>query len=106
MDQIDLTKNEELQKALKEFEEKNAEDEAQSLPKEKPPKSSKLAQWLVSHSGGVIKDETQAEYALLAFVLISLAISGAVFFSGGVSTEEPPTSSFIQEAGSARDFLP
>ena len=106
MDQIDLTKNEELQKALQEFEEESAKEEEEMKPVEKIPETSKLANWLVEHSRGLIKDEQQAQYVLLAFCVISLIISGINFFSGGPDSGPPPSQDFIESAGSPRDFLP
>ena len=43
----------------------------------------KLADWLVNHSGGIIKDEAQASYVLLGLVIVAIIISLFLFFGGG-----------------------
>ncbi|PIR69855.1 MAG: hypothetical protein COU47_00240 [Candidatus Niyogibacteria bacterium CG10_big_fil_rev_8_21_14_0_10_46_36] len=40
------------------------------------------AGWLLQYSGGLIKNEMQANYAMIGFAVIALAISFFVVFSG------------------------
>ncbi|MFZ2149875.1 MAG: hypothetical protein WAV15_01825 [Minisyncoccia bacterium] len=85
---IDLTKNAEIQNALREFEIKNAEEEAKRIPVKKEPESSKLAHWIMKHSGGAVKEERQAEYVMLVFVVVCLGVSAFLFFTGGAPSNE------------------
>ncbi len=48
---------------------------AQSLDSQK---SNKLALWVIKNSGGSIKNETQANYVLIVFIVVSVA--AALFF--------------------------
>jgi len=43
----------------------------------------KLAGFLVKYSGGLIKDENQASYVILGFVVAAIIISLFLFFGGG-----------------------
>ena len=80
MDDLDLTKNEELQKALQEFEEEYAKEEEEMKPPEKVPQSSRLAQWMIKHSQGKITTEKEAEYVMLGFVVLALLASALMVF--------------------------
>jgi len=62
----------------------------------------KLAEALVKYSGGLIKDESQADYVILGFVVVAIIISLFLFFgrgSGGESRENlfPPGSSALEK---------
>ena len=60
----------------------------------------KIVGWVTKYSGGVIKDERQAEYFLLAFAVVSFLISAYLFFGGTKKTTPIPInidqSQFIQ----------
>lgn len=43
----------------------------------------KIVQWIMRYSGGLIKDEKQASYILLAFVVLVIVISLLLIFGGG-----------------------
>ena len=104
---IDLTKNPVLQEALKEFEVKNAEQEVVSQPAaSQKAEAPKMIIWVMAHSGGLIKDERQAEYALLGFTAIAIIASLFIFLKSGPSTEPPPLTPLIEQAGSPADLLP
>jgi len=48
------------------------------------PGTPKVIQWVIKYSGGLIKDEKQASYALIGFVAVAIIISlFLVFGSGG-----------------------
>ena len=81
---IDFSKNIEINEALKEFEIKNAEQTAQisSAVKLKTSENSKMARWIMKISGGIIKEEQQAEYVLLGFAVLAIIISLFLVFSG------------------------
>jgi len=42
----------------------------------------KIIQWLIKYSGGLIKNEKQAYYVLLGFVIIAVIISFYLILSG------------------------
>jgi hypothetical protein len=46
----------------------------------------KMIQWVIDYSGGLIKDEKQASYVLIGFVVIVIIIILFLFFGGGGST--------------------
>ena len=94
----DLSKDQTIQEALKEFEVKNAEQEVISQPAaSQKAESPKMIIWAMKHSGGLIKDERQAEYALLGFAALTVIISLFLFFGGGQETkiEAPPGQNVI-----------
>lgn len=93
---LNLNGNAEIEKALKEFEaqdnradnnnfEQNKQTEqidhiysvSSSLQKNE---TSKMIQWVMKLSGGAIKDEKQANYALLGLALLATMISLYLFF--------------------------
>jgi len=81
---LDLTKNTELEKALKEFEIKSQAEQAQKTTvDEKISDVPKMVQWVMKISGGSIKNEKQAQYVLLGFVVIAIIVSLVLIFSGG-----------------------
>jgi len=43
----------------------------------------KIVQWIIKYSGGYIKDENQANYVLIGFVVLAIVISLLLFFGGG-----------------------
>ena len=51
----------------------------------------KMIKWVIKYSGGLIKDEKQANYFLLGFVVLSLIFS--LFFTSGVfkGPTKPPS---------------
>jgi hypothetical protein len=71
--------NEEIEKALQEFEQKNAEMAPVAVPV--PPKTTfvtKITRWLIKYSGGLVTEESGATYLLsglaVLFILISIFI--------------------------------
>ena len=48
----------------------------------------KVVTWVMTHSGGLINTEKQAQYVLLGFVVVALVGSMILFFNGG--THIPP----------------
>ena len=80
---IDLTKNTELNDALKEFEAKShVEQKPQKQAVETLGEVSGMAKWVVKLSGGKITEQKQAEYVLLGFVILAIAISVFLMFGG------------------------
>lgn len=50
---------------------------------------------MIKYSGGLVKDEKQANYVLLGFVALAIIISLFLFFGGSYSYEEKITPSFL-----------
>ncbi|MBU1557375.1 hypothetical protein KKC45_00190 [Patescibacteria group bacterium] len=42
----------------------------------------KMVSWVIEHSGGLIKDQKQAQYFLLGFAVFCCLLSGIIFFTG------------------------
>ncbi|MCX6731430.1 MAG: hypothetical protein NTX55_00335 [Candidatus Parcubacteria bacterium] len=62
-------------------------------PQQRVPKKGwgeKLAGLLVKYSGGLIKDETQASYVILGFVVVAIIISLFLVFGGGGTQKSAP----------------
>jgi len=54
------------------------------------PETSKLAQLVIKYSGGLVKDEKQANYVLLGFAVAVFVISLFLIFGGGETKIEAP----------------
>ncbi|MFH1201199.1 MAG: hypothetical protein V1484_02670 [bacterium] len=103
--EINTPDNTEIDKALREFELKNQTEQAQKAP-EVPQDSDvpKMVQLVMKWSGGAIKEQKQAEYVLLGFVILAISISLFLVFLGGNSGAidlkqqklYPPGSSVLQ----------
>ena len=54
----------------------------------------KLVQWVIKYSDGAIKNENQASYVLIGFVVVAIIVSFFLFFGGSkiekTSTKIPP----------------
>lgn len=59
---------------------------------------SRLNQWLMKHSGGLIKSEEQANHVLLGFVIVALILSATLFFNRR-SPYDKPVGPFAPVAG-------
>ena len=58
----------------------------------------RIVQWVIKYSGGYIKDEKQAQYALIGFVAVAIIIVFIFLFSGGGNKAEfkaPPGQKII-----------
>ena len=49
----------------------------------------KIAQWVIKYSGGYVKDEKQASYVLIGFVVLAIIISLFLIFGGSGSVGSP-----------------
>ncbi len=78
-----LDQNAEIDKALKEFEEKDIAETQKSVSSAKDSDTPGMVKFAMKYSGGLVKNETQAQYALLGFVIIAIIISLFLFFGGG-----------------------
>ena len=74
-----IPNNNEIDQALKEFEEKS--DKQQTLETEisKASNLPKMVQLVIKLSGGTIKEQKQAEYVLLSIVIVNIIITIVVF---------------------------
>ena len=43
----------------------------------------KIVEWVIKYSGGYIKDENQASYVLIGFVVLVIIVSLFLIFGGG-----------------------
>ncbi|MCX6731494.1 MAG: hypothetical protein NTX55_00690 [Candidatus Parcubacteria bacterium] len=59
----------------------------------------KLAEVLVKYSGGLIKDEQQASYVILVFVIVAIIVSLFLFFNAIRSPSPPSADKIIKVAG-------
>ncbi|MCR4334278.1 MAG: hypothetical protein NUV47_00910 [Patescibacteria group bacterium] len=50
----------------------------------------KMVQWVIKYSGGIIKNENQANYVLIAFAVIAIVISLFLVFGWGRKTTFTP----------------
>ena len=81
---LDLSKNIEIEKALKEFEEKSQTEQIQKNPEVlKNSETPRMIELVMKYSGGSVKNEKQAQYVLLGFVVIAIIVSLVLIFSGG-----------------------
>ena len=62
------------------------QDERQQPAQTLSPGTSKIIQWMINHSGGLIKDEKQANYVLIGFVVVAVVVLLFLIFGGGEST--------------------
>ncbi|MEI8270065.1 MAG: hypothetical protein WCG45_01725 [bacterium] len=75
----------EIEESLKKFSEKSEKDQKEKQVIENPniPKdASKIARLTMKISGGLIKEEKQAEYVLLGFAILAFLASGYLFYLG------------------------
>lgn len=49
----------------------------------------KIVQWVIRYSGGLVKDERQATYVLLGFVVVALAAAFFLLVFGGTGQVKP-----------------
>lgn len=60
--------------------------------------TSKIVQWVIKYSGGTVKNEKQANYVLIGFVVVAVVISLFLVFGGGsgkTKFEAPPGQKII-----------
>jgi len=62
------------------------------------PGTPKIIQWVIKYSGGLIKDEKQAQYVLLGFIALAVITVVVIAVSGGSNQPAPgpvPTDQFV-----------
>lgn len=81
---LDLSKNTDLNQALNEFQEKAVQKPAVQVGVASPDSElPKMVRLVMKLSGGAIKEQKQAEYILLGFVVLAILVSLFLVFSGG-----------------------
>ena len=87
---MNLNENIEIKEALKEFEIKSQAEQIQKTPEVlKTPDIPKIVQLVMKWSGGAIKEQKQAEYVLLGFIILAIIISLFLVFGGGHTVGNP-----------------
>ncbi len=85
--------NQELTDALAEFEAKSGAESVPQSPDTVPAYSvedaSGMVRRVMKYSGGLIKTKEQANYILLAFIVIAMGLSFYFFFGGHTPTPSP-----------------
>jgi len=59
----------------------------------------KIVQWVINYSGGAIKDEKQASYVLVGFVVATIIVTLFFIFGAIRSPSPPPANQIINVAG-------
>ena len=54
----------------------------------------KIVQWVIKYSGGLIKDEEQANYFLIGFVVVAITVSLFLIFKGSGAPVTIPVRKF------------
>lgn len=95
---VNLGENTEIEKALKEFETENNEQTTQVpvVSTLKDSENSKMAQLVIKYSGGLIKEQKQAEYFLLGICVVCIVGTIIVFTSSSTKTSQKPTAKTIE----------
>ena len=123
-EETNISNNSEIDKALKEFEAKNPEQaqKVSEIPKNKvegiqfeipsygavkyyqETDTPKMVKLVIKLSGGAIKEQKQAEYILLGFVVVAIGISLFLVFGGGHTQPkiDPATVEQMRQAANLR----
>lgn len=87
---VNLRNNTEINEALKEFRVDKVIESQQNISAHKDLKSSRMVNFVIKHSGGLVKSEKQANYALFIFAIVVFAFSGYLFFTS-LKSNKPAT---------------
>jgi len=69
-------------------------DESQRTRQSFQTPTPKIVEWVIKYSGGLVKNEKQANYVLLGFVVVAIIVFLMVVFSGGSEIQPPPPTPF------------
>lgn len=90
-EEVKIQDNIDIREALKEFEMKSSVEQTQNVKQVSAGSEvSGMVRLAIRFSGGAIKNQRQAEYALLGLVLLMIAVSLFLLFSGGEAPEVFP----------------
>ena len=88
---IKVPNNFEIDQALKEFEAKSTAEQIQKTPETlKTSEVPKMVQFVIKYSDGAIKEQKQAEYVLLGFVVVAILVSFFLIFGGNIGRNKSP----------------
>jgi hypothetical protein len=59
------------------------------VPRSYYPGTPKIIQWVIKYSGGLVKDEKQANYVLIGFVAVAVIVVLFLVFGGGGNEGTP-----------------
>ncbi len=68
------------------------------------PTAPKIIRWLIKYSGGLIKNEKQASYFILGFIVLAVIISFLLIFSGGGGSSREDLENFSPPAEAPESF--
>jgi len=73
------------------------------------PTAPKIIRWLIKYSGGIIRNEKQASYVLLGFIVFVVIVSLFLIFGGGGQSEReksftPPAEAPVEEVVPPAEF--
>ncbi|MBI2627691.1 hypothetical protein HYW72_02040 [Candidatus Nomurabacteria bacterium] len=81
-EEVKIPDNVDIDQALKEFESKSSVEQAPKAPEISTASNlPKMVQWVMKYSGGIIKEERQANYVLFGIAILIFAVSFYLFFS-------------------------
>jgi hypothetical protein len=88
-EEIKIQGNIDINQALKEFETKSSQEQMRQTITAAPISNvPKIVQLVIKWSGGAIKEERQAEYVLLGFVIVAIIVSLFLILGGGTSKND------------------
>ena len=89
-----------INQALREFVvQSRTEQVNRTVIADKDSKSPLMVRLVIKLSGGLIKEQQQAELVLLSFMVVAIVISLILFFNVGRSPSPPPRDKIIWVAG-------
>lgn len=70
------------------------------------PTAPKITQWLIKYSGGLIKNEKQAFYVILGFIVLTMIISFYLIFGGARTSKSIEGTEYRSHEGYGGQELP
>lgn len=77
------------------------------VPRSSLEEKSKLVEWVISHSGGLVKNEKQASYTILGFFGLSLVVTIILLsnaFGGPSMKLQPEEKTFFEKGGNSESY--
>ncbi len=68
--------------------------------------SSKMIQWVIKYSGGLVKDKKQANNVLLVATILIIILTTGIFAFSGTTTTPPPRSVIDESLNKTLENLP
>lgn len=79
------------------------EENRMNLP---PAETSRMTLWVMKYSGGLVRDEKQANYVLIGVAVIAFAITLFLIFGGGDDAVTPTPINLITEPQPPEGYIP